>query len=113
MNNSNLILRLKKTIIYTDKILDNFPKNEIVLKKRISNCLYDMLEATYNAYIDNDNKNTIIKGILTKMKMLDFYLKIAFDKNIISRKSLKNLCINLRDITQLFYAWLSKNETGK
>ena len=34
MDNAKVVLRLKKTIIYVDKILDNFPKKEIVLKQR-------------------------------------------------------------------------------
>ncbi len=114
MDNSNIILRLKKTIIYVDKVLENFPRNEYILKKRISNCMYDMLEESYEAYLDYENKNTIIKKILTKMKMLDFYLKLSFDKSAISHKNIKTISINLRDITSMYYAWFnSKNETKK
>ena len=43
MNSANIIMRLKKTIVYTDKILINFPRTEIILKTRISNCFYDIL----------------------------------------------------------------------
>ena len=42
--------------------------------------------------------------------MLDFYLKLSFDKGAISHKSIKILGINLREITSLYYAWLNKNE---
>lgn len=110
--NANIILRLKKTIIYTDKILINFPKTEIILKTRINNCLYDILEYSYKGLIDNNNKKDIIKNILTKLKMLDFYLKLSFDKGAISHKSIKTLGINLREITNLYYAWLNKNEAN-
>lgn len=47
MNSANIIMRLKKTIVYTDKILINFPRTEIILKTRISNCFYDILEYSY------------------------------------------------------------------
>ncbi len=114
MNNSNIILRLKKTIVYMDKVLQNFPRSEHILKERISNCIYDMLEETYSIYIDYENKNLKLKEVLTKKKMLDFYLKISFDKNIISHKNMKNISMNLKDITDMYYAWLnSKNETKK
>ena len=46
MDNAKVILRLKKTIIYVDKILDNFPKNEMVLKQRqilyINTCVWNL-----------------------------------------------------------------------
>lgn len=110
MNSANIIMRLKKAIVYTDKILINFPRTEIILKTRISNCFYDILEYSYMGLIDNDNRKNIIKNILTKLKMLDFYLKLSFDKGAISHKSIKTLGINLRGITSLYYAWLNKNE---
>lgn len=111
MDNSKIVLRLKKTIIYMDKILDNFPKNELVLKTRISNSLYDCLEYSYDVYYSNDMDK--IKIILTKLKMIDFYLKISFDKNIISRKNISNLGIHLRDITNMYYGWFKSYEKSK
>ncbi len=113
MESSDVILRMKKTIYYTDKILINFPKTEIVLKTRITNCFYDILEYSYQALIDTKNRCELIRNILTKMKMLDFYLKLSFDKGALSHKNLKTLGINLREITELYYAWLKKNEKKK
>lgn len=113
MNNSNIILRLKKTIVYVDKVLENFPKNEYILKKRIINCMYDILELSFDAYIDKENKNKIIQKILTKIKMLDFYLKNSFDKEAISHKNIKNISINLREITSMYYAWFNYKNAEK
>lgn len=113
MNNSNIILRLKKTIVYIDKVLENFPKKEYILKKRITNCMYDILELSFDAYIDQENKNKIIQKILTKIKMLDFYLKNSFDKEAISHKNIKNISINLREITSMYYAWFNYNNEEK
>lgn len=111
MDNSNIILRLKKTIIFTEKNLDNFPRNEFVLKNRIIDAFYTILELTYSAYVDSENKNKIVKEILVKIRMIDFYLQISLDKEIISRKNLKNISLHLRDITSMYYAWLNcKNE---
>lgn len=94
-----------------NKILDNFSKKELVLKTRISNSLYDCLEYSYDVYYSNDMYK--IKTILTKLKMIDFYLKISFDKNIISRKNISNLGIHLRDITNMYYGWFKSYEKSK
>ena len=109
MDKSKIILRLKKTIIYVEKTLTNFPKKEIVLKNKILDNFYNILEDTYKIYLSNDS--LIIKNILIKIRMLDFYLQISLEKEIISRKNIKNISLNLRDITSMYYAWLNvKNE---
>ena len=113
MNKTDVILRIKKTIVYLDNMLVNFPKSEMVLKTRISNTMYDMLELCYMAISYKNGKEEYIKKALIKMKMLDFYLKMGFDKNVVSHKNIKNLGIHLRDITQIFNMWLSKNEEVK
>ncbi len=114
MDNATVVLRLKKTIVYMDKVLDNYPKKEFVLKERISNCLYDILELSYLSYYhSNDLDTEYLKNILTKLKMLDFYIKNSYDKGIISRKKLTNLGVHLRDITNMYYAWVTKIEKKK
>ena len=53
MNNKFLIIdKLKKTIIYIDKTLDNYPHRYIEIKDNINNSLYDLLEYCY--YANND-----------------------------------------------------------
>ncbi|MCI8346862.1 MAG: hypothetical protein HFJ12_02810 [Bacilli bacterium] len=47
------------------------------------------------------------------MKILDFYLKLSFDKGSLSHKNLKTLGSNLREIIKLYYAWLKKNKKKK
>lgn len=108
-DSAKVILRLKKTIIYTLKILDNYPKKDYLLRDKISNNLFTILEDTYFLYSlkDKEKEITILKKILSKMKLLDFYLKISLDKNLISRKKISNLCINLRDITNMYYKWIT------
>lgn len=107
MDNSKIILRLKKTIIYTEKVLENFPRKDIILKNKIIDIFYNILELTHEIYIDSENKNKIIKKILIKIRMLDFYLQISLEKESISRKNVKNISLNLRDITSMYYAWLN------
>lgn len=42
-DNLKVIANMKKTVLYLDKIIINFPGNERVLKDKISNTMYDIL----------------------------------------------------------------------
>ena len=44
-----IAVRLKKSIIYLEKILENYPHKYLEIKRHISNALYDMLEYIYLA----------------------------------------------------------------
>ncbi len=78
-----LIFDLKKTIVYLDKIVINFPNNERVLKDKIMESIYDVLELSYMANeINNYNRVLYQKKIITKIKMIDFYFKLSLDKKI-------------------------------
>ena len=62
---------IKKTILYLDKVVNNFPKSEKVLKDRIMNDMYCMLEFTY---IANSLEERVYhqKKVLAKLKWLIF-----------------------------------------
>lgn len=49
-DNLVIISNMKRTILYLDKIITNFPGNERVLKDKISNLMYEVLECMYMAY---------------------------------------------------------------
>ncbi len=109
MDHAKVILRLKKTILYTEKALDNYPKKEYILRNRISDTFFSILENSFYLYSLKDKKEQIngIKKILSEIRLLDFYLQIALDKMLVSRKKLKNICLNLRDITSMYYGWIT------
>ena len=73
MNDSLLIARnVKKTINYIEKNIYNFPNEYKVLKERIINSCYDILENIYRANLD---QNVFYKKeILVQIKMLNYYL---------------------------------------
>lgn len=100
-----LINNLKKTIIYLDKIVINFPNNEKVLKDKIMNTIYDVLEF---AYLANELENRIIyqKKIISKIKMIDFYFKIALDKKYINYKKYIKISNNLLNNLKIIYGWI-------
>ena len=97
---------IKKTILYLDKIIVNFPRTEKVLKDKISNTYYEVLELVYFSNL-LDVKERIIyqKRIISKIKMLDFYFKISCDKKYMK---VGNFLLNM--IKQL-YGWIKYEKT--
>ena len=49
-----IITKIKKTIIYLDKIVINFPNKERVLKDKLIESLYDLIYLSYKANITGD-----------------------------------------------------------
>lgn len=97
----------KKTILYLDKVVNNFPGNERVLKDKISNSMYEVLECMYIANeVSNYNRILYQKKIVSKIKMIDFYLKISLDKKYISYKKYQKMCKHLLDNLKLIYGWI-------
>lgn len=98
---------IKKTILYLDKIIVNFPRTEKVLKDKISNTYYEVLELVYFSNL-LDVKERIIyqKRIIGKIKMIDFYFKIACDKKYISYKKYLKIGNFLLNIIKQLYGWI-------
>ena len=98
---------IKKTIFYLDKVIINFPRTEKVLKDKISNTYYEILELIYFSNL-LDVKERIIyqKRIISKIKMIDFYFKIALDKKYISYKKYVKIGKFLLNIIKQLYGWI-------
>lgn len=106
-DNLIIISNMKKTILYLDKIINNFPNNERVLKDKISNSMFEVLEYMYMANEVSDyNRILYQKRLVSKIKMIDFYLKISLDKKYISYKKYQKVCSYLFDNLKLIYGWI-------
>ena len=101
----NLIISrvVRKTIRYVEKNIDNFPNNFIVLKTRIIDSLYDILEYTYRANIFQDIEDK--KEIIVKIQMLNFYLEEALNKKLISKKKFESYTNHLIEIDKMVRSW--------
>ena len=104
MNDNLLIARsVRKTITYVEKNIYNFPNEYKVLKERIINSCYDILENVYRA---NINQNIDSKReALVQLKMLNFYLKQALDKELITKKKFLSYGRHLEQIHNMVYSW--------
>lgn len=101
-----VITKMKKTILFLEKFLINFPLKETVLKQKIETASYAMLELAYFANTFQENRTKYQKEILVKLKMLDFYMSMLYEKKIISPKKYHQLGEFLLDITKLVQGWI-------
>lgn len=106
----NLIIArsARKTIRYIEKNTENFPKDYKVLKERIINSCYDILENIYRANIFQDINDK--KEIVVKIQMLNFYLEEALRKDLISEKKFESYVNYLIEIDKMVKSWFKYEE---
>lgn len=109
VDNFRVVINIKKTILYLDKIITNFPAKEKVLRDKLSNTMYEVLEFTYMASEFKDKRIYYQTRVVVNIKMTDFYLKIAVDKKYISYKKYQKVSLYLLDILKQIYGWM-RNE---
>ena len=107
-----IAVRLKKTIIYLENILENFPHKYIEIRTNISKTLYEILECIYlanNGFEKEKNKNLSI----IKLQMIDFYLMLSYKKNLIGKKKFEGISKHLEEIAKMLYSWKNYNEESR
>ena len=104
MEDKLLIARnVRKTINYIEKNIYNFPNNYSVLKERIINSCYSILENIYRANIDQNKESK--REVIVQIKMLDYYLKQALDKELITNKKFLSYAKHLEEIHNMVIGW--------
>lgn len=96
--------RLKKSIIYIEDILENYPNKYLEIKKHISERMYEMLEYVYLANLGYDrekNKNLCI----VNLQIIDFYLLLSYKKDIIGKKKFETIVKHLEILEKMLYGW--------
>ena len=99
---------IRELLITIDKEMDNFPKKDIELKKRIRSNSYDLLEISYeaNSIEDITEKKRLLIKILSKEKVIDFLLNLSYDKKIITEKKYCKFGNRLDDIIKYTTGWI-------
>ena len=106
----NLASKVKKYIFMIDDLVINYPRKDYVLKDRLLNTSYDLLELVYKANMNKDRFN-IQMDILVKISLLDYYLETSYNKKIISEKKLSNCTNYLGEIAKMVYGWVDADKT--
>lgn len=102
--------KVKKTIIYIEKMTENYPHSERILKNKMIDKAYDLLELTYKSNVYHDVN--CMKDILVNLRMLEFYTKKSLDKQIINFKKYEVLGNHLLEINKMVNSWII-NEKSK
>ena len=105
----NIAIKVKKFIFMVDDLVINYPKKDYVLKDRLKNSCYYLLEYIYRANYSKD-KYSYQMDILTNISMIDFYLEESYHKQIISERKLLNYTNFLKEITKMVYGWIDDNK---
>lgn len=98
----------RKTIRYIEKNTENFPKEYKVLKGKIIDSCYKILEWTYRSNIFQEKENK--KEIIVHIQMLNFYLEEALRKDLISNKKFTNYTSHLLEIDKMVRSWFKYEE---
>jgi len=108
MNNDKLkIANCAKDLIYfVEEILVNYPKKSYVLKDKIENTSYEVLELVYFTNTLEDNRLVYQKQILSKIAMLDFYFEKSYKNKYINLRNLKKGAKLITIIRKLVYGWI-------
>lgn len=109
VDNFRVIINIKKTILYLDKVIVNFPAKEKILRDNISKTMYEILKFTYMASELKEKRKYYQTCVVIDIKMVDFYLKTAVDKKYISYKKYQKVSLHLLDILKQIYGWI-RNE---
>lgn len=105
-----IIGEAKKIIMYLDDILINYPRKSFVLKNKLEETGYELLELIYYTNLINERLDNQ-KKIISFISMLDFYLEISYNKQYISLKKLNQGARILDNIKKLTYGWIKCNES--
>ena len=112
-DNFRVILDIKRTIVYLDKIVINFPNTDRVLRDNIMRSIYNVLEFSYMANeISDYNRIIYQKKIIMNIKMIDFYFSLALNKKYISYKKYSKISNVLLNNLKQIYGWIKYEKKG-
>ena len=107
-----IITRLKKTYEYILKSLVNYPHKYLELKNNIDRTMLDMIELCYIANNGYEKEKNKIK-VLSKLSMVDYYLKLSYKQEVISKKKYESIAKHLLEIKLMLKSWIKIDEENK
>ena len=106
----NLIIarEARKTIRYIEKNTENFPNKNRVLKDRIIESCYNILENIYRANLFQEKNDK--KEIIVNIQMLNFYIEEALRKDLLTNKKFISYTNYLLQIDKMVRSWFKYEE---
>ena len=106
-----LVTKCKEFIVFVNEIIINYPRKEFILKDRLINTSYDLLELIFITNLLEEDRLYKQKLMLTKISMLDFYLEESYHKQCISEKKLNKGCRQIEEMQKMIYGWVNSDES--
>ncbi len=99
-----------RTINYINKLLVNYPKKEVVLKNNIESTCYEAVKFIFAYNINNTDRirEKNLKDLVINLSMLDFYIRISFDKKLISNHQYEVIGRFITEIRKMVYGLLRR-----
>ena len=112
---------VRELIIYLDNMLEGFPKKDLEISRLIKEESYEMLKMAYLANVTSDliYRQRCLEQIIARVKLLDFFVNISYDKKIINQKKYLKVGERLDDVVRYTTGWLNstiqthKKDTSK
>ncbi len=103
--NFNLLNMVTKTNQYVDKLIVNFPKREVVLKNRLENCMFSLVELIFSYEIQNVSriKEKYLKDMLIQLSMFNYYINFSYERKYISKRQSHVVGRYLVEIRKMIY----------
>ena len=98
----------RKTIRYIERTIVNIPNKHTVLKNKIIESCYSILENVYRANIFQDIEDK--KEIIVNINILNFYLEEALRKELITSKKFESYVKHLIEIDKMTRSWFNYEE---
>lgn len=111
-----LLSNLEKTINYINKELINYPKYDVILRNQIELTMYQMVEIIHSYRISTITKikSKNLNDFIIKLSMLDYYMRISYEKKIINTHKLTVITNYLIEIRKIAYGVIrSEKEYSK
>lgn len=102
-----IITKIKKTILRLNKIISNFPRNEIVLRDGVKSEMYSLLKNAYLANNSIDDRKMYQSLMLVNIKMVDFYMNESYKSKYISEKQYISISTHLIEIFKMIKGWVN------
>ena len=97
--------KTEQTINYINKELLNYPKYDVVLRNQIEITMYQMIEYIHSYRITNITKvkSKNLNDFIIKLSMLDYYMRVSYEKKIINSHKLNVIVNFLIEIRRIAY----------
>ena len=98
----------RKTLRYIEKNTENFPNKYCVLRNKIIESCYNILEWIYRANVFQEKNDK--KEIVVQIQMLNYYLEEALRKDLLTSKKFLKYSSHILELDKMVRAWFKYEE---